>query len=321
MGTVRNALRVRFDAADARLGDLTDVRDVPSTLDAIAAAMTSLQVALTPLAPPRLTIDDDAYASVLAVTCRAIVVTDEGSAFRELGLADVYVPQDVRASDDFYIAVLELPLKQVAELIARGDLPEEALLRAERRVAHFEEQPLISTEALWGDTLSTGLSRCVILGAPGAGKTSLLREHGLAVESLAAVEIDPTYIEDYKLRDIYDVVQQGDAADLPDVGPDAAWDLVILGDVLEHFRKSRGVDLLDYLYYRTKHILLVIPVDYVQGSWEGHGAEAHISVWRPEDFQNYRAGLIVARTDGGQETLLVMINGLRARRGEDHMFG
>ena len=91
--------------------------------------------------------------------------------------------------------------------------------------------------------------------------------------------------------------------------------------MLEHFRKSRGVDLLDYLYYRTKHILLVIPVDYVQGSWEGHGAEAHISVWRPEDFQNYRASLIVARTDGGQETLLVMINGLRARRGEDHMFG
>lgn len=160
---------------------------------------------------------------------------------------------------------------------------------------------------------------------PGAGKYGRmirgLAAEGQTVERLSAVEIDASYVETFDLGAVYDEIAIGDAGGLPDVGPDAAWDLVILGDVLEHFRKSRGVDLLDYLYYRTKHILLVIPVDYVQGSWEGHGAEAHISVWRPEDFQNYRANLIVARTDGGQETLLVMINGLRARRGEDHMFG
>ena len=159
---------------------------------------------------------------------------------------------------------------------------------------------------------------------PGAGKYGRmirgLAAEGQTVERLSAVEIDASYVETFDLGAVYDEIAIGDAGGLPDVGPDAAWDLVILGDVLEHFRKS-GVDLLDYLYYRTKHILLVIPVDYVQGSWEGHGAEAHISVWRPEDFQNYRASLIVARTDGGQETLLVMINGLRARRGEDHMFG
>ena len=60
--------------------------------------MTSPQVVLMPLATPRPTIDDDAYAAALAAMCRAIVVTDEVSAFRELGLTDVYVPRDVRAS-------------------------------------------------------------------------------------------------------------------------------------------------------------------------------------------------------------------------------
>ena len=159
---------------------------------------------------------------------------------------------------------------------------------------------------------------------PGAGKygaiIKLLREHGLAVESLAAVEIDPTYIEDYKLRDIYDVVQQGDAADLPDVGPDAAWDLVILGDVLEHFRKSRGVDLIDYLYYRTKYIVLVVPIDYVQGAWQGHHAEAHISTGYAADFARDTASGFSSRTPAGDELQLILINGLRADPASDFIF-
>lgn len=159
---------------------------------------------------------------------------------------------------------------------------------------------------------------------PGAGKygaiIKLLREKGLPVESVAAVEIDPTYIEEYNLRSLYDVVQQGDAADLPDVGPDAAWDLVILGDVLEHFRKSRGVDLIDYLYYRTKYILLVVPIDYIQGAWEGHHAEAHISTWYPADFARYKASAFSAQSGSGNEIQLILINGLRADPASDFIF-
>jgi len=151
---------------------------------------------------------------------------------------------------------------------------------------------------------------------PGAGKYGLiikaLRELGVDIESLAAVEIDQSYIDQFKLNDIYDMVQLGDASLLPDVGPDAQWDLVILGDVLEHFRKSRGADLIDYLYYRTKYIILVVPIDYIQGAWEGHHAEAHISTWYPADFARYKAICVSSTTPSGSEIQLVLINGLRA---------
>ena len=159
---------------------------------------------------------------------------------------------------------------------------------------------------------------------PGAGKYGLmitaLREQGLKVESLAAVEIDESYIETYRLREIYDLVQPGDAANLPDVGPDAAWDLVILGDVLEHLRKSRGVDLVEYLYYRTKFMVLVVPIDYIQGAWDGHHAEAHISTWYAADFARYKATCLSATAPTGAETQLILINGLRTDPAKDFVF-
>jgi SAM-dependent methyltransferase len=160
---------------------------------------------------------------------------------------------------------------------------------------------------------------------PGAGKygkmIQALRERGVAIGSSAAVEIDASYIEKYGLNDIYDVVQLGDAADLPDVGPNAEWDLVVLGDVLEHFRKSRGTDLIEYLYYRTRQIILVVPIDYIQGAWEGHHAEAHISTWYPDDFARYKATCFSSgAANPGAEIQLVLINGLRADPATDFIF-
>jgi SAM-dependent methyltransferase len=94
------------------------------------------------------------------------------------------------------------------------------------------------------------LPRSVLDIGPGAGKYGKmiqgLRSRGVDIPHLAAIEIDASYVEQFELNGIYDVVQVGDATSLPDIGPDACWDLVILGDVLEHFRKSRGVVLLDY---------------------------------------------------------------------------
>lgn len=159
---------------------------------------------------------------------------------------------------------------------------------------------------------------------PGAGKygrmIQSLRAEGVPIGHLAAIEIDNSYIEQFALREVYDVIQLGDATTLPDIGPDASWDLVILGDVLEHFRKSRGIDLIDYLYYRTKYLLLLIPIDYVQGAWEGHHAEAHISTWIPEDFARYKARCVTSNAGSGCEIMLVLINGLQAKAETDLIF-
>jgi SAM-dependent methyltransferase len=168
------------------------------------------------------------------------------------------------------------------------------------------------------------LPRSVLDIGPGAGKYGKmiqgLRSRGVDIPHLAAIEIDASYVEQFELNGIYDVVQVGDATSLPDIGPDACWDLVILGDVLEHFRKSRGVDLIDYLYYRTKYIVLLIPLDYVQGAWEGHHAEAHISTWRPEDFARYKATCVKSDAGSGCEIMMVLINGLQANVQKDFLF-
>ena len=167
------------------------------------------------------------------------------------------------------------------------------------------------------DFLRNTLADSVIDIGPGAGKYGRmireLREQGALIGRSEAIEIDQQYVDHFGLREIYDVLEVGDATTLPDRAPDARWDIVILGDVLEHFRKSRGVDLIDYLYYRAKYILLVIPIDYVQGAWFGHASEAHISTWIPEDFARYRADVTRSEPDAdGAGTMLVIIRGLLA---------
>ena len=84
-----------------------------------------------------------------------------------------------------------------------------------------------------------------------------------------------------------------------------------------HFANKPGHDSI-----AASHALLVELLEVA--GWSGRVPVAHGSHplrYSDEPSPSEGASLIVARTEGGQETLLVMINGLRARRGEDHMFG
>lgn len=62
------------------------------------------------------------------------------------------------------------------------------------------------------------------------------------------------------------------------------WDLVMIGDCIEHMRKSFGMDLLECLQYRSRRIVVVWPVKYLQGPEGGNVQEAHISSWSMKDF-------------------------------------
>jgi hypothetical protein len=77
---------------------------------------------------------------------------------------------------------------------------------------------------------------------------------------------------------------------------------VIIGDCIEHMRKSAGLDLLNFLIYRTGYTVLLVPENYVQDDWEGHAAEAHISTWTIHDF----AGWDVLHKQGQQGGWLTM---------------
>ena len=121
----------------------------------------------------------------------------------------------------------------------------------------------------------------------GAGKYGLMINKYLkkTVKESIAIEMDRDYIKKFKLNTIYSEVWSIPAAQLmTHEFYDTNFDTVILGDCIEHMKKSEGVDLLNFLVYRCKWILVQYPVKYIQNSVNGKFHEAHISVWGDADF-------------------------------------
>ncbi len=117
----------------------------------------------------------------------------------------------------------------------------------------------------------------------GAGRYGKMARECCPAVRLTAVECEQEYVDRFGLRAVYDEVRPCPASWLLSE-VDASWDMAILGDVLEHMRKSEGLDLLHFLVYRTRYIWAVWPERYVQGSYNGHASEAHISVWTLSDI-------------------------------------
>lgn len=118
----------------------------------------------------------------------------------------------------------------------------------------------------------------------GEGKYAKLLRRTQPTTRLIAVEADDDYVTRYHLRNAYDEVWVMDAGDLIN-DPERIFDAVIIGDCIEHLRKSVGVDLLNFLVYRAKLIIVKFPLQMLQNAWEGHKSEAHLSVWSEHDFR------------------------------------
>jgi hypothetical protein len=101
------------------------------------------------------------------------------------------------------------------------------------------------------------------------------------------IEAYPDYIQDHQ-RAIYDTIHIGDAFNVIDqLGH---YDLVILGDVLEHFEKSRAWEFFDKCIVHTDGDLAVfIPLGntWRQPAIYGNPFEAHRSAWFFEDFGKF----------------------------------
>jgi len=161
---------------------------------------------------------------------------------------------------------------------------------------------------------------------PGAGKYGrMVREidrNSATFTSLTCVEIDQKrVIQAFSLDKIYDRVLNEDAAKLIRTMPEITGDLAIMGDVIEHLTKSEGRDLLEFLQYRFRHVVLIIPVDYPSLSWIGpdgtnHAQEAHVSIWLPSDFSSMRGAYCVERPAEEFRFLLCAVNGIRLKPSE-----
>lgn len=90
----------------------------------------------------------------------------------------------------------------------------------------------------------------------------------------------PTY--DY----IYDKIHYGDLREiLPTLG---TFDLVIIGDVIEHFEKDAGLELIRQLRQLCQHVLLSSPTVFFTQELFDNEFERHRSIWTVDDFRQFR---------------------------------
>ena len=68
------------------------------------------------------------------------------------------------------------------------------------------------------------------------------------------------------------------------------YDLVIFGDVIEHFEKSRGLELIEKALTISQYILINIPLGeyWKQSKKNKNKFEEHKSVWSSSDFNQYK---------------------------------
>lgn len=123
----------------------------------------------------------------------------------------------------------------------------------------------------------------------GAGKYGSMIRKINPEANIIGIEADKSYINHFKLKNIYNKIYHEYIEHFVEKNPDFQTDLVIIGDCIEHLNKSVGIDLINYLIYRTKYILIVYPTQCIQYSWQGHKTEAHRSVWGNKDFIGFKS--------------------------------
>ncbi len=121
------------------------------------------------------------------------------------------------------------------------------------------------------------------------------------------VEIFPAYIKDYH-RYFYSNIYTENALDYLRK-TDKHYDLVNFGDVIEHFTKEEGEELIKLALDKGKYVLINIPIGkhWAQKGSEENPYEAHKSVWYNNDFTKYKYNKIKSFTDLAQRDYSVVL--------------
>lgn len=80
---------------------------------------------------------------------------------------------------------------------------------------------------------------------------------------------------------VYDELRTGDVRATTGL---EGYDLVMLGDVIEHLEKDEGLELLRRLTAANRNLLVTTPFHYFDQSVEGMPYETHRSHWQRQDF-------------------------------------
>lgn len=109
----------------------------------------------------------------------------------------------------------------------------------------------------------------------GAGIYSnlLLGIYGPENIHLTAVEVWKPYVDGYNLRNRYHKVLEEDVRSLTDF----KYDLVILGDVLEHMSEDDAISLWDKVSKQARYAIIAIPIiHHPQGMVADNPYEVHV---------------------------------------------
>jgi hypothetical protein len=145
---------------------------------------------------------------------------------------------------------------------------------------------------------------------PGVGTYGSMIREQMEVERLDAVEVWAPYIERYRLQEIYDRVMVCDVR----FWNEFSYDVVILGDVLEHLSFDESVDLWQKISEQAGAVLLSIPiVHYPQGSLEGNPYEAHlVTDWSTSKVLKHLGGIQEYREFDVTGVFLAVFRGMPA---------
>jgi SAM-dependent methyltransferase len=133
----------------------------------------------------------------------------------------------------------------------------------------------------------------------GTYKNLFLDNETITASNWVAVEVWEPYIRKYALTEKYNQVINQDARTLPwpELGQ---WDLVFMGDVLEHMTKEESQVLVDSALNHTKWILISIPIVYLpQGADHGNQFEIHVKPdWSDEEVRESFPNIVEHHVEG-----------------------
>jgi SAM-dependent methyltransferase len=110
-----------------------------------------------------------------------------------------------------------------------------------------------------------------------------------------AVEIWQPYIEEYELNDLYDKVFNEDLLSFKF----NYYDIIIMGDVLEHLTREDGSQLIKKLKDKCEELFVVVPYNLPQGTVFGNIYETHLQEdLNDEIMSEYYPDLEIVSVDG-----------------------
>jgi hypothetical protein len=104
---------------------------------------------------------------------------------------------------------------------------------------------------------------------PGSGTyAKALKEY----KNIDACEIFERYVKDYDLTPKYREIFISDICSFDF----DHYNLIIMGDILEHIDVKRSQELIDRIYDKCDQLIINVPYQYRQGEWGGNKHERHI---------------------------------------------